>query len=407
MKKMLPILFVTLLIDMIGIGMVIPLIPILFTDPTSPSFLLHGYPQGMWYLIAGIVIAVSGLMQFIAAPLLGELSDIFGRKRLLTLGVAVLAISQLLFGLGVHISSLALVLVSRAIAGIAGANFSIAQASIADVTEPKDRARNFGLIGAAFGVGFILGPFLGGLIAHAFDAATPFWVAGALGVANLIFITLFLPETRKERGPSRSFTLLKGFHNIRAAFLDVDARPVYLASFLYMSGFAFYTSFVGILLVYRFAFAESAVGTFFGAVGVWIVITQAVILRIISKKYSERSILRYSLLLLAISIAIYPFVPNPALLYVIIPFLAVPQGLSMSNMSALISKGVSPEKQGAALGINGSLMALSQGVIPVVAGFASSLVGVQIPFLVGSMFVVTAWSVLFVFKRRTKAASSP
>lgn len=406
MKKILPILFVTLLIDMIGIGMVIPLIPTLFTDPTSPSFLLHGYSQGTWYLIAGIVTAIFGLMQFIAAPVLGELSDIFGRKRLLTLGVAVLAISQMLFGLGVHISSLAIVLVSRAIAGIAGANFSIAQASIADVTEPKDRAKNFGLIGAAFGTGFILGPLLGGWLAHAFGAATPFWVAGAMGAANVMFITLFLPETRKEKGPSRSFTILKGLHNIRAAFLDVDARPVYLASFLYMSGFAFYTSFVGILLVYRFAFSESGVGTFFGVAGAWIVITQLFIIRILSKKYNERSILRYSLLLLALSIAAYPFVPTVALLYAIIPFLAIPQGLSMLNMSALISKGVSAEKQGAALGINGSLMALSQGVIPVVAGAASSLVGVQIPFVVGSMFVVIAWSVLFVFRRRSSDAGS-
>src|SRR3989338_10341163 len=198
MKKMLPILFVTLLIDMIGIGMVIPLIPILFTEDTLPSFMLQGYPQGAWYLIAGVVIEISGLMQFLAAPLLGELSDIFGRKRLLTLGVAVLALSQLPFGLGVHISSLAVILVSRLIAGIAGANFSIAQASIADVTEPKDRARNFGLIGAAFGTGFILGPILGGWLAHAFNAATPFWIAGAMGAANVAFISIFMPETRKE-----------------------------------------------------------------------------------------------------------------------------------------------------------------------------------------------------------------
>lgn len=400
MRKIFPILFATLLIDMIGIGMIIPLIPTLFTDPTSPSFLLQDHPESSWYIIAGFITAIFGLMQFFAAPVLGELSDIFGRKRLLTMGVGVLAISQLLFGLGVHISSLALVFVSRAIAGIAGANFSIAQASIADVTEPKDRAKNFGLIGAAFGTGFILGPLLGGWLAHVYDAATPFWVAGFMGILNLLFITLFLPETRKERGQAMSFTLLKGIHNIKAAFMDKDARPIYLASFLYLSGFAFYTSFVGILLVSRFAFTESSVGTFFGVAGAWIVITQLFIIRILSKKYSERSILRYSLLMIALSIAIYPYVPSPALLYAIIPFLAVPQGLSMLNMTALISKGVSAEKQGAALGINGSLLALSQGVIPVLAGLASSLVSVRLPFMIGPVFIVAAWSVLFIFMKR-------
>ena len=407
MKKILPILFVTLMIDMIGIGMVIPLIPTLFTDPTSPSFLLHSFPQGSWYFIAGIVTAIFGLMQFLAAPVLGELSDVYGRKRLLTLGVGVLAMSQLLFGLGVHISSLAVVLVSRAIAGIAGANFSIAQASIADVTEPKDRAKNFGLIGAAFGIGFILGPLLGGWLAHVFDAATPFFVAGAMGVSNLMFITLFLPETRKVALTGHKFTILKGMHNIKAAFLDVDARPVYLASFLYLSGFAFYTSFVGILLVSKFAFTESAVGTFFGVAGAWIVLTQLFIIRILARKYSERAILRYSLLLLALSIAAYPFAPNVPLQYALIPFLAIPQGLSMLNMSALISKGVSAEKQGAALGINGSLLALSQGVVPVLAGLLSSLIGIKVPFVVGSAFVLTAWSVLFLFTRRPDAHATP
>ena len=400
MKKILPILFLTLLLDMIGIGMVIPLIPTLFTDPTSPSFILHGFPQGSWYLLAGIVTALFGLMQFIAAPILGELSDVYGRKKLLTMGVAVLAVSQMLFGMGVHISSLALVLISRAIAGVAGANFSIAQASIADVTEPKDRAKNFGLIGAAFGTGFIVGPVMGGWLAHTFDAATPFWVAGAMGVLNLMFITLFLPETMTERGPKRPFTLLRGIHNIRAAFMDADARPVYLSSFLYMSGFAFYTSFVGILLVSKFAFTESSVGTFFGAAGVWIVITQLFIIRMLARKYSERSILRCTLLMLAVSIAIYPFVPTAPLLYVIIPFLAVPQGLSMSNMSAMISKGVSAEKQGAALGINGSLLALSQGVIPVIAGLATSLISVRVPFMIGSFVILMAWCNLFVFTKR-------
>lgn len=161
-QKPLLVLFITLLIDMIGIGMIIPIIPILFTDPTSPSFLLAGYSRDAQYLLAGLLTAVFGLMQFLGAPILGELSDVYGRKRLLILGVGVLAISQLLFGFGVEIGSLWLLFISRAVAGLAGANFSVAQASIADVTDPKDRAKNFGLIGAAFGIGFILGPILGG-----------------------------------------------------------------------------------------------------------------------------------------------------------------------------------------------------------------------------------------------------
>lgn len=400
-KRVLPILFATLLIDMVGVGMVIPIIPIIFTDPTSPAFILDGYSRSMQFLFAGIVTAVFGFMQFIAAPILGELSDVYGRKRLLLLGVGVLAVSQMLFGFGIAIGALWLLLVSRAIAGLAGANISIAQASIADVTEPKDRAKNFGLIGAAFGIGFILGPLLGGLIAStAHSASAPFWFAGMLGVLNVLFVTFFLPETHLVRKARRSFTLLKGIRNIQAALLDVDARIVYGASFLYMSGFTFFTSFSGVLLVARYGFTEAGIGTFFAIVGGWIVLTQLFILRFLTKLYSERKILRISLLALALSLALYPFMPSHEFLYVLLPFLTIPQGLSMANMGALISKSVSAEKQGAALGINSSLIALAQGIVPLLAGIGSGLVAIQIPFLVGSCFIATAWVFLFVLGKK-------
>ena len=173
--RVLPVLFATLLLDMIGFGMVIPIIPILFTDPSSPSFVLDGYSQSMQFLMAGIVTAVWGVTQFISAPIAGELSDRFGRKRLLILGVAVLGCSHLLFGIGIEIGSVGLLFFARAIAGIAAGNAAIAQATIADVTAPKDRAKNFGLIGAAFGIGFIVGPMLSGWIAGlSNDPAMPF-----------------------------------------------------------------------------------------------------------------------------------------------------------------------------------------------------------------------------------------
>lgn len=400
-KKVLPILFGTLLLDMIGIGMLIPILPILFTDPSSPSFILQGYSEAGQYLIAGLITALFGLMQFIAAPILGELSDAYGRKKLLTLGVGVLAISQIIFGFGIEVGSLALLLVARTIAGLAGANFSIAQAAIADVSEPHDRAKNFGLIGAAFGVGFILGPVLGGWIAGITgDAASPFWFAGVLGIVNLLFISYFLPETRQVKAEERkSFNVFKGIHNIAAAFRDVDARPVFLSSFLYMSGFSFVVSFMGVMLVNRFGLSEAGVGSFFGAVGIWIVITQVVILRYLVRKYNEKQILRYAMLCLAAAMLAYPFAGSVAMLYLIMPFMAIPQGLSMANINSLVSKSVSADKQGAALGINSSLIALAQGVIPLAAGFGSGILGLQAPFIAGAFLVTCAWFTLFVFIR--------
>lgn len=382
--------------------MIIPIIPIIFTDPSSAHFILQGYSQSTQYLIAGLVTALFGLMQFLAAPLLGELSDVYGRKRLLLLGVGVLAISQFIFGFGIETASLALLIASRIMAGIAGANFSIAQASIADVTEPKDRAKNFGLVGAAFGIGFILGPLLGGWIAGFFESASaPFWFAGALGLLNALSLYLMFPEThRTTSAVKHNFHFLKGIHNIKAAFDDHDARPVYLSSFLYMSGFAFFTSFIAILLVNRFGFEEKGVGTFFAFTGACIVFTQLVILRIISGKFKERQILRVTIFAVAAILALFPFMPEALYLFFLLPFFAIPQGLTMANMSALVSKSVSAERQGAALGINSSLMALAQGIIPVVAGFGSGFLGLRAPFIAGSIVIFLSWANLFVFHRQ-------
>jgi DHA1 family tetracycline resistance protein-like MFS transporter len=400
-RRILFVLFGTLLLDMIGVGMLIPILPIIFTDPTSPSYLLHGYSLMGQYIVTGVITALFGLMQFIASPILGELSDAYGRKKLLTLGVGVLAISQVLFGFGIETASLALLFISRAVAGFAGANFSIAQAAIADITEPKDRAKNFGLIGAAFGLGFIIGPLLGGFIAnYAHSAAAPFWFAGALGICNLIFISLFLPETRQGQG-AHEFHILKGIHHIQAAIADRDARPVYLANFLYWSGFAFFTTFIGVLLV-RYGFDAGGIGTFFGVVGVWVVITQGFILRMVTKSFSEARILRFTILFVAATIVLYPFMPNVIWLYVLLPFMAVPQGLSMATLSALVSKSVGPERQGAALGINGSLLAFAQGIVPIVAGGLTGILGIEACFIAGGLIVAGAWLVLFA--RQSRAA---
>lgn len=400
-RTVLAVLFGTLLLDSIGFGIVFPIIPILFTDPASPSFMLGGYSVGAQLFLAGLIAAVFGLVQFVAAPLLGELSDIYGRKRLLVIGVAVLGFSQLLFGFGIEIGSLLLLFVARTIAGFAAANISIAQATIADVSAPEDRAKNFGLIGAAFGLGFIIGPLMGGWIAAvAQNPAAPFWVSSLLGLVNVVFLSLTLRETHKRPQAEHSFTLTKGLTNIRNAFLDVDVRPLYLTSLLYFAGFTFFTSYIGVLLVSAFAFTEGDVGTFFAVVGAFVILTQTVILRIVSKAYTEYPVLFVGIPLTALTVVAYAYVPAAYLVYVLIPLMAVPQGLTMANLPALISKGVSNEKQGAAMGINGSLMALAQGLIPLVAGVITAFFGLKIAFVLGALCMLFSWVPIYLRRRK-------
>ncbi|MFM2374436.1 MAG: hypothetical protein RLZZ234_431 [Candidatus Parcubacteria bacterium] len=394
-NKLLFLLFATLLLDMIGVGMLIPIIPSLFTDPTSTSFLLTGYGETSRYVIAGLVTALFGFMQFLAAPILGELSDLYGRKKLLAIGVGTLAIANLVFAFGIEIASLSVLLFSRAIAGVAGANFSIAQAAIADVTRPEDRAKSFGLIGAAFGLGFILGPLLGGFITGATgNPAIPFLFAGMLGVVNLLMVSFVFPETHVVAPQRGSLSLMKAFHNIEAAWRDVDVRPVYAASFLSMLGFAFFTSFITVFLVERFGFSETDTGIYFAVVGLWIIFAQVVVVRFVSARYGERIILLWTLPILALVIALQGFAPNVIFLYALMPIMASMFGLMSTAIPALVSKGVSAESQGAALGINGSLQALTQGIAPVAAGVVSGIFGLTTAFVFGAALACVSAEVI-------------
>lgn len=345
--------------------------------------------------MAGLITALFGFMQFVTAPILGELSDIWGRKKLLLLGVVILAASQFLFAGGVATASILLLLVSRVIGGIAGANFSIAQAVIADITPPEKRAQNFGIIGAAFGVGFILGPLLGGIIAGSTgNPAVPFIFAGLLGIINALSVTFFLPETHHERTRRKQISVFKALHNIQAAFNDPEARPIYFVSFFVLLGFGFFTSFSAVFLANRFGYTESAIGTYFAVVGGWIIFSQLVVVRYFSRRYASRTLLTWSIPVLALVILSYPFIYHPGLLYLTMPLLAGAFGLISTALPALVSQGVTRDKQGAALGINGSLQALSQAVAPLVAGVVAGSCGLAAAFFMGTILVLVGYVIV-------------
>jgi MFS transporter, DHA1 family, tetracycline resistance protein len=394
--RQLPVLFFTLLLDTISVGILIPVLPAIFTDPTSVTFVLQNYSMGMQYFIAGAITGVFGFMQFLAAPIFGELSDIYGRKRLLMLGVALLALSNIVFGIGITAVSLCVLFISRIVAGLAGGNFSVAQAAIADISAPHERARNFGLISAAFGIGFIIGPLLGGIAATSFsDPAAPFWVAGAVGLLNVVFIYFFFSETHvPEERRMASFSLFKGFENIRDALQDTNAAPAYLVTFFYASGFAFFTTFISILLAGVYDFSVRSIGLFLSVAGVCIVLAQIFVLPFILKRYNERESMLWSFPIAAFCILMYPFVGTASLLYLLVFIMAVPQCIAFASTTALVSKSVSKDAQGVALGINGSVMALSQGIIPLIAGLGTGFIGLEAPFIAGALLVMVSWYIL-------------
>src|ERR1700704_2646402 len=316
------IIIFTILIDTLGIGILGPILPQLLGNPASPHYLLgKDAAPGSGYIMFGFLVAVFPVMQFFATPILGQLSDRYGRKPVLAFSLAGTAFGYGLFAIGIILRNIPLLFVARALDGITGGNLSVAQASIADVTSPRDRTKNFGMIGAAFGVGFIIGPFLGGVLADPtvvswFSAATPFWFAALLASANTAQVLFQFDETNKHmRHFDVDFT--RGIGNIARAYAMPELRPIFLTTFFFNAGFGFFISFFGVFLIYRFGFNEARIGNFFAWVGVCAIFTQLVTTRRVAAKFSEAQVLKISLLGVSVVMVAYLLAPSPLWLFLI------------------------------------------------------------------------------------------
>lgn len=367
------VIFLTIFLDLVGVGILIPVVPQLLTNPESPQYLL---PASMsmetGYVLFGVLTASYTVMQFLAAPILGQLSDKFGRRPVLVASLVGTSLGYVLFAIGILIHNIPLLFASRMLDGITGGNISVAQAAIADISTPENRAKNFGLIGAAFGLGFIIGPYIGGQLANSdygyfFTAATPFWFAALLAFINVLSILWILPETNK-RMKDTDIDWTKSFHNIVKALRIEKLRWLFIVNFLYLGGFTFLTTMFGVFLIDRFGFREAAIGNFFAYIGIWIVITQAILTRFIAKKWSERSVVSVSLIGTGVMMMFF-LLPGPwPVLLAVVPFFSMFNGLTQANFTALISRSAPDTVQGEVLGINASVSALAQSIPPLLAG---------------------------------------
>ncbi len=397
----------TVFIDLLGFGILIPVIPQLLANPHSTFYLLpHGFSVGQGYILLGFLTAIFPFMQFIATPILGELSDRFGRKPVLAFSLLGTSLSYILFAIGIITRNLPLLFVSRAFDGITGGNIAVAQAAIADITTPENRAKNFGLIGAAFGMGFILGPFLGGKLSDPslvswFNAATPFWFASAIAFLNVLSVIFLLPETIKQKQKELSLHVGKSIKNIIRAFSMKGMVPLFCTSFLFVSGFTFFTTFFSVFLINKFGFSQGSIGNYFAYVGIWIALSQAVVTRKVSKIFSEQKVLRFSLVATGIFI-LMQFVPTTwvGLLFVT-PFFAIFNGLSTANITSLVSRSVGSEMQGEILGVNASVQAIGQTIPPILSGFIAASVTPLTPIFVSGVTIILAGVVFITFYRKT------
>ncbi|MEL6925098.1 MAG: MFS transporter [Bacteroidota bacterium] len=401
-NALLAIIFLTVFIDMLGVSIVIPVIPGLFFSDTS-EFFNAGVSENFRSIVYGYLVAAYPLMQFFGAPFLGALSDRYGRKPVLSVSLVGTLIGYILFAVAIIRQDIYLLFFSRLLPGFTGGNISIALSAIADISEAKDKAKNFGLVGAAFGLGFILGPAIGGFLADStvvswFTHATPFWVTAGLTFVNIMMVQFLFPETLREKQMT-PLSFLTGFRNIATSFRTPHLRTIFVVVLLIALGFSFFTQFFSVLLFQKFSYTEKSIGLLYGWVGIWLVITQGLIVRRLSGNVAPSKILRISIIALALSIGVILLPSEAWWFYLLNPFIALSQGLTSPNLTTVVSEQASAKQQGQILGINQSMQSIGATVPPIVAGYLNALNG-NLPLLAGAFFCVLGWAVfVFVFRR--------
>ncbi|MEW6035797.1 MAG: MFS transporter [Candidatus Micrarchaeota archaeon] len=387
-------LFSVVFLDMVGIGIAYPVLAPLFLEdsgilPPEASFQFRA-------LMLGVLISAYPVSQFFGAPVLGGLSDHYGRKKLLLVSLAGTVAGYIMFAAGIVYGSLPLMFLGRIIDGFTGGNISIALSSMADISDERSKARNFGLIGMAFGLGFIIGPYIGGKLADPaivpwFGYWTPFAFAALLGALNMAFLASGYRETLRARVKT-PVSLGMGFRNMARAASIPSLRVMFLVLFLYSFGFNIYTQFFNVLLVEKFSFSQSQIGDMFAYMGFWAAITQGVLTRQVARFLLPRQVLSFSLALLGLSVAAVMFQETPSGLLLVIPFIAAFQGLSFPNASALVSNLSAKDSQGEILGITQSIQSLAQAVPPLVAGIIISF-DIHLPVIASCLIILVAWGV--------------
>jgi multidrug resistance protein len=367
------IIFITVFIDLLGFGIIIPLLP------------FYAQTFGASALVIGLLSTSFSLMQFIFAPIWGRLSDIFGRRPIILAGLLGSAVSYLAFGLA---ASLPMLFAARILAGIAGANIPTAQAFIADSTGPENRAKGMGLVGAAFGLGFIFGPAIGGFLSH-WGYSAPAYFAATLSLANFSAAVFFLPESlpADKRGARIRSGRVEAF---RRAWSRPKLALVLAVSFLVMTAFASFESMFALFVESRFAFGATTIGYLFAWVGVVLALVQGVLVGRVVPRIGEHRLVPAAILMMVVALAGVAAAPSVAILLAAIGLLAMGMGFNSPSMLSVVSRLADPADQGSTLGVSQSLASLARIVGPLWGGLVFDRFGHSVPFYTSSALMLAA-----------------
>lgn len=406
MDRRIIVIFLTVFIDLLGFGILIPILP---TFAQNELFMNE--------TLIGLNIGIFSLMQFIFNPLWGRLSDIYGRKPILIFGLTGNVISYIITGLvlaGVW-KSVLLLFVSRALAGFFSANIGAAMAYISDVTPPKDRSKGMGLIGAAFGLGFVFGPFIGGVLAKHYGFGFPTFMSAGLSMIALLLTFFFVNESLPKE--LRGVKTMGGFNIKNGLNKLVSALKHPHVGFLILLYFVIVFSISNIFSTFQL-YAESKDGfsydfeqvsylfAFSGLIGA---ITQGVLIRPILKIFDERKVFIAGCIIMGIGLGTIPFSNHIlALLLCSILFMSFGNGLLLSIGLGLISKFSDRDEQGGILGLTQSLASLARFLGPSWGGLVYHYVSFTAPFLTGGIVMISATALSFrLLKDKYKHSTNP
>ena len=370
------ILFITVFVDLLGFGIVIPLLPMFATR------------LGISFVGIGAIMAVYSLAQLVFAPILGRISDRIGRRPVIMLGLLGSSVGYLIYGLA---GSFAGLFLSRALHGACAATISTAQAYIADTTDESNRARGMGMIGAAFGLGFVIGPAIGGLLGRN-DLRIPGFFAAALTFANLIFAALRLPESHQPEPDARidASVIVAPIRDLPRQLFTHHLARLFSICFLTTFALAAFETTFAIMIPVVYGYGATGIGTLLAFTGLMQALTQGYLLGKVVKRIGEKKVLSLGIILLAIGLAPLANMPTPSTLLLALALLSIGYGFASPAIASIISKQTERALEGEALGINQSASSTARILGPLVGGAALWL-GASAPYVGGAAVALMAF----------------
>jgi DHA1 family tetracycline resistance protein-like MFS transporter len=367
------VLFLTVFIDLLGFGIVIPFLP------------LYAERLGVGAIGIGLVLSIYSLMQLLCAPVLGALSDRIGRRPIILLGLLGSALGYLIYGFA---SSFATLLAARAVHGMFAATISTAQAYIADTTDESNRARGMGMIGAAFGLGFVLGPAIGGVLGRA-SLAVPVFFACALTFANFLFAAVILPESHQTASGASGLRIRETLRlpAFVGAFSNGRLRLLFAIAFMQTLALAGLEATFAMMVPRVYGYSALGVGLLLAYAGVIQAAAQGSLVGRLVPRMGERSVLGLGLGLLALGLPPIGSFSSHAALLVALAMVSLGYGLGSPAIASLITLNAERGHEGGALGLNQSALSLARIGGPIVGGILYQVFTPAAPYLGGALIV--------------------